>query len=278
MRAHSVLAARLVMGVSLSVSLIACSSKPDADLFRVSGSLGGSQSAGAGETSGDTSAGASSAGSATAGEPGAAGGSDSGGASGSTGNGGAATASGGGAIDSPQAGAGGSGGSPVAGDGGAGQTGSSECGVHGPAATFFSGTQHCYLVVHDLATFADAKAHCTTLGAHLVTLANQAEDAFAWSLSPDEHWIGSTDGKGGKEPDPGTYTWVTGEPFDYTNWSSAQPNASKTDCGDANGGGSCYEHCAFQWTGGEHDGQWNDRYCMHTIQAVCEWDDASGGN
>jgi hypothetical protein len=42
-----------------------------------------------------------------------------------------------------------------------------------------------------------------------------------------------------------------------------------TDCVD---GGSCYEHCAFQWKGGERDGMWNDRYCMHTIASICEWD------
>ena len=276
MRAHSLVTARLIAGVLFSVSFVACGSKPDPSLFTTSGALGGDANAGSGggEPSGSTSAGGASpsAGAATAGDPGAAGSTtELGGASGSTGNGGADTANGG-TGDSPQSAGGGNGGSSAGfGEGGgAGQTGSSECAVHGPAATFFSGTQHCYLVVHDLATYSDAKAHCMTLGAHLVTLAGAAEDAFVWSLSPAEHWIGSSDGKGAKEPNPGTYSWVTGEPFEFTNWSSAQPNASKTDCGTSNGGGSCYEHCAFQWTGGEHDGQWNDRYCMHTIQAVCD--------
>ena len=72
-----------------------------------------------------------------------------------------------------------------------------------------------------------------------------------------------------KQSGAGTYTWLTDEPFDYTNWSQDQPNASKTEC---DGGGDCYEHCAFQWKGGDHDNQWNDRYCAHTIASICEWD------
>ena len=128
------------------------------------------------------------------------------------------------------------------------------------------------LVVNEPATFAAAQANCKTLGAHLVTLANEAENDFAWGLNSEEHWIGSNDGKGPNNSTEGTFTWLTGEPFTYTNWSSNQPNTSDTDCGDSGLTGHCYEHCAFQWTGGEHDGQWNDRFCLHTIAAICEWD------
>lgn len=130
-------------------------------------------------------------------------------------------------------------------------------------------TQHCYLVDNEPRTFAEAQVHCKELKAHLVTLSTEAENDFAWSLHGDEHWIGSQDGKGPKQSGVGKYTWVTDEPFEYTNWSSNQPNASKTECVE---GGDCYEHCAFQWKGGEHDSQWNDRYCMHTIASICEWD------
>lgn len=147
----------------------------------------------------------------------------------------------------------------------------SDCAQLGNDATYFSQTQHCYLVVHDLLTFAAAQQKCAQLGAHLVTIANEAENDFAWSLLPEEHWIGSRDGKGPKEAGAGTYTWLTGEPFVYVAWSAEQPNASKTECGDTNGGGTCYEHCAFQWASGEKDGQWNDRYCLHTVASICEW-------
>lgn len=148
-------------------------------------------------------------------------------------------------------------------------SGSPECAALSPDATFFPETQHCYLVDTEQRTFADAQTHCKELKAHLITLANEAENDFAWNIHGDEHWIGSQDGKMPKQSGVGTYTWLTGEKWDYTNWSQDQPNASKTDCVD---GGSCYEHCAFQWKGGAHDNMWNDRYCMHTIASICEWD------
>jgi hypothetical protein len=257
MRASFSNARRIAGAVSL-FGLVACGSSPDPDLFRTGATLGG----GGGESN--------LAGSSSAGEPGGTGGAsthmgDGGGASagkleglagagGNPGAGGVATAGG--------AGAGGaSGGSPL-----------SDCNEFGADATYSSETQHCYLVVHELATFADAQAHCQALGAHLVTLADQDENDFAWSLNAEEHWIGANDGKGPKQAGQGSYAWVTGEPFTYTNWSSGQPNVSDTDCGGSSLTGHCYEHCAFQWTAGEEDGQWNDRFCLHTIASLCEWD------
>jgi Lectin C-type domain len=183
---------------------------------------------------------------------------------------------GGGAVGMSDAGSAGatsagSGGSNLSGGAGGGAP-LSDCTAFGVDATYYAGTQHCYLVVHDMATFADAKTHCSSLGAHLVTLSNQDENDFVWSLDTNEHWIGTTDGKGPKETTPGTYSWVDGEPFTYTDWSSGQPNASTASCGDSNGGGDCYEHCGFQWSGGDKGGEWNDRYCLHTIEAICERD------
>jgi len=162
-------------------------------------------------------------------------------------------------------GAGLAGASDQAGSGG----GSPECAVFSADATYLPSTQHCYLVDSQPRTFEAAQAHCAALEAHLVTLSSEAEDEFAWNLHAEEHWIGAKDGRGAKQSGVGKYAWVTDESFDYANWSSDQPNASKTDCVE---GGACYEHCAFQWKGGEHDGQWNDRYCMHTVASICEWD------
>jgi hypothetical protein len=145
-----------------------------------------------------------------------------------------------------------------------------ECSALAADAKYLPSTQHCYLFDNEIRTFAEARVHCEELKAHLLTLSSEAENDFAWSIHGDEHWIGSQDGRAPKQSGAGTYSWITGEPFAYTNWSRDQPNASKTDC--VEGGAECYEHCAFQWKGGDHDSQWNDRYCMHTIPSICEWD------
>ena len=194
------------------------------------------------------------------------GGSTLGGAAGSTvgGVGGAAGSAMGGSAGSAM------GGTSNAGNGGSGML--NEC-PQNASATLNPENQHCYLAVHDLATFADARTHCASMSAHLVTLSSQQENDFVWQLDTSEHWIGATDGKNLKQPAVGIYTWIDGEPFTYMNWSAGQPNATPTACSDPSGPGMfCYEHCAFQWSGGANPGEWNDRLCSHTIEAVCEWD------
>lgn len=220
-----------------------------------SGSAGAGNASSAGSASGGSSAGSSSEGGRdnTGGQPNAGGSNNTGGMS-DAGNAGSAGNAGNG---------GSAGGAPL-----------TDCSAFGSDATFYSETAHCYLVVHDDATFADARMHCASLGAHLVTLRDRLENDFVWSLDATEHWIGATDGRGPKEMLSGTYAWVDGEPFTYTDWSTNQPNASASSCGDTNGGGTCYEHCAFQWSGGNNPGEWNDRLCAHTIESVCEWDSA----
>ncbi len=193
-----------------------------------------------------------------------------GGAGASTG--GANTAGGGGdsALGGLQNGGSGGGGQPNGGSAGGGTL--SDCSTFGDGATYYSGTQHCYLVVHDMASFSDAETHCMGLGAHLVTLSDQQENDFVWGLDSNEHWIGATDGKDPKVAGVGTYAWVDGEPFEYTDWSTGEPNGLASACIGMNGGGTCYEHCAFQWAGGTNPGEWNDQQCAHTSEAVCEWD------
>ena len=57
---------------------------------------------------------------------------------------------------------------------------------------------------------------------HLVTITSQSENDFVASLSDDDFrpWIGLYD----RNADGG-YKWVTGEPFEYSNWSPGEPSA-----------------------------------------------------
>lgn len=72
-------------------------------------------------------------------------------------------------------------------------------------------------------TAAAARTYLGTSG-HLATITSAAEQSYVANLiSGTEAWIGGTQPSGSPEP-AGGYTWITGEPFNYTNWSSGEPN------------------------------------------------------
>jgi len=288
--------ARISAGATLLFILPSCGAPANNDsLFSGGGRQGGSGSAGtaaaaggntsggqngtgghggsntAGTTSGGSAHGGSASGGATTGGAGNAGGTDSGGAT----TGGVAGASGTAGDSSGGDATGGSGGVvDVGGSGGA--TGGSggmavDCTTHDPDAKYLAATGHCYYSNTTTLNFGAAQDYCTNRGAHLVTIATQAENDFVWSLNPNTHWIGATDGRSRMTAGVGTYAWVTNEPFSFTNWSDGQPNATASTCTGAPG--KCYEHCAFQWGGGSAPGQWNDRLCELGTPSVCEWDE-----
>ncbi len=163
------------------LGLAACGSAHNADLFRSSGNLGesgGSRSAGGADSTPDSGGANNRAGGAgaSAGNPESSGG---GGASGGDSN---QPPPGGAASD---AGAPANGGSPYGGSSGEELERSARSTARTPS--YFPGTQHCYLVVNDIDTYAAAQAHCKSLGAHLITLTDAAENDFAWGLHSDEH-------------------------------------------------------------------------------------------
>ena len=74
----------------------------------------------------------------------------------------------------------------------------------------------------DALAWRDARDHCASYGAHLVTIGSAEENAFVHtnfaSLTP-EIWIGASD-----EDVEGDWQWVTGEDWVYTNWAPDEPN------------------------------------------------------
>jgi hypothetical protein len=56
-------------------------------------------------------------------------------------------------------------------------------------------------------------------GGHLVTISNAAENAFVSALWFDPVWIGMTDA-----PSEGTWHWINGQTFGYSNWDGGEPN------------------------------------------------------
>ena len=77
----------------------------------------------------------------------------------------------------------------------------------------------------------------TNKGGYLVTLTSKQENAFVFGLIETNlalwvhrstgnswgPWMGAVQPEGSAEPGGG-WTWVTGEPFTYTNWNAGEPN------------------------------------------------------
>jgi hypothetical protein len=107
----------------------------------------------------------------------------------------------------------------------------------------------------------DSAANITYMGSqgHLATISSAEENNFIYSLvysrfftnypgitgKGDWVWLGGYQPDGSLEP-AGSWTWVTGESFDYTNWDSGQPSDSQ--------GGGLAQNFLLMW----HGGSWND--------------------
>ncbi|CAK0778130.1 C-type lectin domain-containing protein [Gammaproteobacteria bacterium] len=64
-----------------------------------------------------------------------------------------------------------------------------------------------------------AKDACAGLGGHLATITSQAENNWIQSNFGNEVWLGGTD-----EAQEGTWKWITGEEWNYTNWTPGEPD------------------------------------------------------
>jgi hypothetical protein len=95
---------------------------------------------------------------------------------------------------------------------------------------------HSYYRSTGTATWTTARSNCVSMGGYLVTITTSGEQSFIFNIWPSG-WIGLTD-----EVNEGTWRWVTGETYSYTNWNSGEPN---------NAGNEDY----VQFVSG---GRWND--------------------
>ena len=89
-------------------------------------------------------------------------------------------------------------------------------------------TDHYYTLTTP-AYWQDAEAEAVTLGGHLVTINDQAENDWVLDTFGDlgnstaKLWIGLYQTPGSPEPDDG-WVWISGEPVTYTNWNVGEPN------------------------------------------------------
>ena len=125
--------------------------------------------------------------------------------------------------------------------------------VDGVANFFDSLTGHCYSRYTAVVSWQDAKSQCESKDGHLVTISSASELAIVWDLAipaDDQVWIGASDLAA-----EGNWTWVTGEPFVYSNWAEGEPTAPDD------------EHCAEIYLS---DGTWNDSACADSGVFICE--------
>ncbi|MHA1968318.1 MAG: right-handed parallel beta-helix repeat-containing protein, partial [Candidatus Hodarchaeales archaeon] len=117
---------------------------------------------------------------------------------------------------------------------------------------------HTYQLIQMDKTWVEAKQDCEALGGHLVTITSKEENTWVSALiEGHSSWIGLTD-----ESNEGTWKWVTGEPFTYSNWHEWEPN-------DA--GGEDY----VEMTDGD---KWNDLSSDHQLYYICEWNHSTNIN
>lgn len=131
-------------------------------------------------------------------------------------------------------------------------------------AVLWEGNGHYYKVFsgpnseYPQLTWEEAKLACEQLGGHLVTITSSEEQDFIESLDSTtcigewSVWIGLSRPEG-----TGPWTWITGEPYEYTHWADTEPS------GDV----SCVAMRTKNYGYG-----WNDADANTPFAYVCEWD------
>ncbi|RJP54375.1 MAG: tetratricopeptide repeat protein [Anaerolineaceae bacterium] len=120
--------------------------------------------------------------------------------------------------------------------------------------------QHLYLFVKSEKTWHDARDYCAAQGGYLATLQDAAENEMVANLLAGNAWLGATD-----EVEEGTWVWVSGEPWGYTNWNK-DSNQPDNDQGQEH-------YLEFEMRRGSHrPSDWNDKPGEEKNYFVCEWE------
>jgi hypothetical protein len=85
------------------------------------------------------------------------------------------------------------------------------------------GNGHWYAAEYQFRPWPAAMLNAQSLGGHLATTTSQAELSFIRPLIDNalgaDYWLGASRGA-----TPGTWAWVTGEPFNFTRWEPGAPD------------------------------------------------------
>jgi hypothetical protein len=111
----------------------------------------------------------------------------------------------------------------------------------------------------------DVEALCESYGGHLLTITDEAERDFIKEFlaggSKSCYWLGATDVE-----EEGNFRWVTGEPWEFTDWAPLEPN---------NDGAEDYVEIEtwsnYRWNDGEREGDFG-QFSKDNHGFVCEWE------
>ena len=123
------------------------------------------------------------------------------------------------------------------------------------AITVVEHNGHYYSAFDSKVLWNNAVELCSEMGGHLATVANANEQEFVRTLVNgfgDTSWLGGSDYE-----EEGTWIWITGEEWNYTNWDPGEPN---------NQGGNQDYLCIYT------NGRWDDGSNGSVMPYICEWD------
>jgi len=131
------------------------------------------------------------------------------------------------------------------------------------------GNGHWYQLVLGSFSWPDAAAHAESLGGHMATLTNEAENGFVGSLplmDIEGGYIGATSSSG-------SWQWITGEPWEFTSWdctfcqNTCQPDYSWEIYATS----GCYYQGQLRW-GNWGNSQHPPDFCCQA-NYVIEWEE-----
>jgi hypothetical protein len=93
-------------------------------------------------------------------------------------------------------------------------------------AVLWPTNKHHYLAVKGAITWTAADEAARAAGGHLATLTSLEENNFVFGLVDVSAgaWLGATKPNPSQAPPSSGWTWVTGEPWAFTNWRPTQPD------------------------------------------------------
>ena len=125
--------------------------------------------------------------------------------------------------------------------------------VNTPVYDFVTYGGHTYVRTSSTLYWSDAEAFAESLGGHLVTIDDQAEQDFVYTtFGTNDLWIGMND-----VDEEGTWGWSSGEAVNFTNWYGTEPNS-----------GDGYDYGYMHYG----NGQWYDGHSSWAYVGIVELD------